>query len=156
MSTQNQISIEIPEDVILNVTKRLQDIRKELAPFLQGLTPKERQEMFKMGDKTVATVSKVKSYLETNPEFAPAYMDKGEFIKDEQLVVQLSPIANLLEQLHSDVSDTAMLAGSEAITSAMLFYGTVKEAASRGIPAAKPIYEDLQARFAKKSAKKSE
>jgi len=155
MSTQNQISIEIPEDVILNVTKRLQDIRKELAPFLQGLTPKERQEMFKMGDKTVATVSKVKSYLETNPEFAPAYMDKSEFIKDEQLVVQLSPIANLLEQLHSDVSDTAMLAGSEAITSALLFYGTVKEAAHRGVPAAKPIYEDLKARFGRKSASKS-
>lgn len=39
-----------------------------------------------MGDKTVATVQKVKSYL----EFTPAYMDKGEFLKDEALVTGLT------------------------------------------------------------------
>ena len=107
-----------------------------------------------MGDKTVNTVIKVKSYTETNPEFMPKYMEREEFLKDENLVVQLSPVANLLEQLHSDVADTAMLAGSEAIGSAMLYYGTVREAALRGVPAAKPIYEDLRASFSRRSAKK--
>jgi len=154
MSTQNQISIQIPEDVIIDVTKKLQDVKKLLAPFLQGLTAKERQEIFKMGDKTAPTVSKVKSYIETNPEFVPNYMDTEEFFKDEHLVVQLSPLANLMEQLQSDVADTAMLAGSEAIGSALLYYGSVKEAAHRGVPAAKPIYEDLRARFSRRPVKK--
>jgi hypothetical protein len=150
MSTQNQISVEIPQEVINKVTEQLKDIKNQLAPYLQGLTAQERKEIFKMGDKTVATVSKVKSYMETNPEFVPAYMNKEEFLKDESVVVQLAPNVNLLEQLHSDTADTAMLAGSEAILSAMLYYGTVKEASNKGVATAKPIYEDLKARFSKK------
>jgi hypothetical protein len=56
-----------------------------------------------MGDKTVATVQKVKTYLNTNPEFAPAYMNQEEFLKDEAVVTGLSPLANLAQQLASDM-----------------------------------------------------
>lgn len=74
-------------------------------------------------------------------------MDKSEFLKDEALVSTLSPIGNLATQLATDVSDTIMLAGSEALQAAMLYYGQVKEAHSKGIVTAKPIYEDLSQRF---------
>ena len=154
MSTQNQISIEIPETVIIDVTKKLQECKAALAPYLQGLTAEERQSLFKMGDKTVATVQKTKSYVVTNPEFVPAYMNKDEFLKDEAVVSQLSPIANLALQLVTDVEDTVMLSGSEALQMAMLYYGQVKEAQSRGIPTAKPIYEDLKERFTRGGYKK--
>ncbi len=153
MSTQNQISIVIPVAVIADVTQKLQDCKTALAPFLQGLTASERESMFKMGDKTVATVQKTKSYVDTNPEFAPAYMDKAEFLKDEAVVSQLSPILNLVKQLASDVDDTVMLAGSEALLAAMLYYGTAKEAHAKGVPTAKPIYDDLKVRFAKRTRK---
>ncbi len=151
MSTQNQISIVIPQTVIDTVTRNLQDCRTALAPYLQGLTNEERISLFKMGDKTVATVQKTKSYIDTNPEFVPTYMDKVEFLKDETVVTQLNPIANLATQLASDVDDTMMLTGSEALQEAMFYYGQVKEAASKGIPTAKPIYEDLRARFSKRT-----
>jgi hypothetical protein len=154
MSTQNQISIEIPETVIVNVMQKLQECKAALAPYLQGLTAEERQSLFKMGNKTVATVQKTKSYVDTNPEFVPAYMNKEEFLKDEAVVSQLSPIANLATQLATDVEDTVMLSGSEALQMAMLYYGQVKEAQSRGIPTAKPIYEDLKERFTRGGYKK--
>jgi hypothetical protein len=154
MSTQNQISIEIPQTVITDVMQKLQECKAALAPYLQGLTAEERQSLFKMGNKTVATVQKTKSYVETNPEFVPAYMNKVEFLKDEAVVSQLSPIANLASQLAIDVEDTVMLSGSEALQMAMLYYGQVKEAQSRGIPTAKPIYEDLKERFARGGYKK--
>lgn len=153
MSTKNQISIEIPKAVLADVFQKLQDCKTALAPYLQGLTAEERKSLFKMGDKTVATVQKVKSYLQTNPEFAPAYMDQEEFLKDESVVTALTPIANFAEQLVSDIDDTIMLAGSEAIVSALLYYGTTKEAAGKGIPTAKPIYDDLSQRFSKKGGK---
>jgi hypothetical protein len=35
----------------------------------------------------------------------------------------------------------------------MLYYGQVKEATSKGVPTAKPIYEDLKQRFSKKTKK---
>ncbi|MGM9475024.1 hypothetical protein ACS5PU_01290 [Pedobacter sp. GSP4] len=151
MSTSNQISAEIPAVVIEKVLKALQESKEALAPYLHALTDNERRALFKMGDKTIATVQKVKSYIETNPEFAPAYMDKAEFLKDEKVAAQLSPLNSLTEQLAADLNDTVMLAGSEALVSAMLYYGQVKEAYKKGITTSKPIYEDLSKRFTKKS-----
>ncbi|WP_136667857.1 hypothetical protein [Flavobacterium sp. H122] len=155
MATKNQISIEIPQNVIDAVKDKLQECKTALAPYLQGLTMEERLSLFKMGDKTVATVQKTKSYVETNPEFVPVYMDKTEFLKDEALVSTLSPIANLASQLSADVNDTIMLAGSEALQASMLYYGQVKEANNKGIVTAKPIYQDLSQRFVRPSRKKS-
>lgn len=152
MSTKNQISVEIPQNVLDEVSQKLQDCKTLLAPYLIALTADEKKSIFKMGDKTVATVQKVKSYLETNPEFAPAYMEKSEFLKDEAVVSGLSPIYNLAEQLSSDLDDTIMLAGSEALAASLLYYGTTKEAASKGVATAKPIYEDLSKRFSKRAA----
>ena len=151
MSTKNQISTSIPQTVIAEVTEKLQECRTLLAPYLQGLTVEERKSLFKMGDKTVATVQKVKDYVETNPEFAPAYMNKEEFLKDEALVTTLSPLGNLADQLASDISDTIILAGSEALAAALFYYGTTKEAAVRGIATAGPIYDDLKQRFVQRS-----
>jgi hypothetical protein len=80
-------------------------------------------------------------------------MNKIEFLTDETVVTLLNPIANLAKQLASDVEDTVMLSGSEALQEAMLYYGQVKEASAKGIPTAKPIYEDLKERFSKRSRK---
>ncbi|MCH4829864.1 hypothetical protein BWK60_06490 [Flavobacterium covae] len=150
MGTKNQISLEIPQNVLDQVQTKLQECKTLLVPFLQGLTATERMEIFKMGDKTVATAQKVKSYLQTNPEFAPAYMDQAEFLKDEAVVTQLTPLANMAEQLTRDLNDTVMLAGSEAIYNTLLYYGQVREAYAKGIPTAKPVYEDLSQRFSKR------
>jgi len=155
MSTQNQISVEIPQSVIEEVNEKLQECKKLLTPYLQALTSEEKESIFKMGDKTVATVQKVKGYMETNPEFIPKYMDKKEFLKDEALVSALDPIGNLATQLASDIRDTTILAGSEALTAAMFYYGSAKEAYDKGVPTAKPIYEDLSQRFLRKSYKKA-
>lgn len=78
-------------------------------------------------------------------------MDKEEFLKDEALVTRLSPIGNLATQLASDISDTMMLAGSEALAAALFYYGTTKQAADRGIATADPIYDDLKQRFVQRS-----
>ena len=147
MSISNQISTEIPAAVIEQVLKALQESKAALAPYLHALTETERRTIFKMGDRTVATVQKVKTYVETNPEFVPVYMDKAEFLKDEAVVAQLSPLNSLAEQLLADINDTLMLAGSEALLSAMLYYGQVKEAYKKGVPTSKPLYNDLSKRF---------
>ncbi len=154
MSTQNQISIVIPQAIIDTVTEKLKECKEALAPYLQGLTMQEREDLFKMGDKTVATVQKTKAYVVSNPEFVPNYKDKVEFLKDEAVVSQLNPIVNLSKQLSSDADDTMMLAGSEALQNAMLYYGQVREAHSKGVPTAKAIYEDLSERFKRGSYKK--
>ena len=151
MSTSNRISNVIPADVILEVTTKLNECKVALAPYLFALTEKERHDLFKMGDKTVATVQKVKSYIDTNPEFAPSYMQTAEFIKDEAVVTALTPLQNIALQLFTDIDDTRLLAGSEALSEAMFYYGSVREAANKGVTNAKPIYDDLSQRFSKKA-----
>jgi hypothetical protein len=153
MSTQNQISIVIPPAVIDEVIQKLQDCKTALAPYLQGLTAEDRLSLFKMGNKTVATVQKTKSYMDTNPEFVPSYMNQVEFLKDETVVTQLSPIVNLAKQIAADVEDTVMLSGSEALQEALLYYGQVREASAKGVATAKPIYDDLKQRFSRKAKK---
>ena len=81
-------------------------------------------------------------------------MDKTEFLKDVAVVSQLHPIVNLATQLAADADDTMMLSGVEALQSALLYYGQVKEAHSKGVPTAKPIYEDLSERFKRGTYKK--
>jgi hypothetical protein len=154
MSTSNQISVSISDAVIAQASTHLQEAKNLLAPYLQGLTDKERIGIVKMGDKTVATVSKIKSYLQTNGEFTPSYFNTEEFLKDEQLVQQLYPLSTLAEQLSSDLGDTLMLAGSEALQAALIYYGAVNNAAKQGVAAAKPIYEDLSQRFLSRSRRK--
>jgi len=156
MKSQNQLSIAIPQTVLDDALEHLQQARKALEPYLQGLTAKERKGLFKMGDKTVSTVQKVDGYIMTNPEFVPRYMDVKEFQKDAVVATHLNPIANLATQLATDISDTVMLAGSEAVVSGLLYYGQVREAHSRGVPTARPIYEDLQPRFSRRPVKKDD
>jgi hypothetical protein len=151
MSTSNRISEVIPAAVQLEVTTKLNECKTALAPYLFALTDKERHDLFKMGDKTVAIVQKVKSYLDTNPEFAPGYMQTAEFIKDEKIASELTPLQNLAQQLFTDIDDTCLLAGSEALSEALFYYGSVREAANKGVAAAKPIYDDLSQRFSKKT-----
>ncbi len=151
MSVSNRVNEVIPQAVLDEVTAKLNDCRLVLAPYLLGLTEQERQNLFKMGDKTVATVQKVLSYVKTNPEFAPSYMQTTEFEKDVTVASELTPLHNVALQLASDMDDTRMLAGSEALAEALIYYGSVREASKRGIPQAKPIYDDLRGRFTKRN-----
>ncbi|WP_294299774.1 hypothetical protein [uncultured Chryseobacterium sp.] len=77
-------------------------------------------------------------------------MDKVEFLKDEMVVTRLKALAYLAEQLPMALMTPIMLAGSEAFVASVMYYGTVKEAASKGVNAAKPVYGDLSQRFSKK------
>ncbi|MFK7048530.1 hypothetical protein FLACOL_01527 [Flavobacterium columnare] len=47
MEIKNQISLEIPQSVLDEVQTKLKECKRLLAPFLQGLTPTERMEIFK-------------------------------------------------------------------------------------------------------------
>ncbi|MDR2584519.1 MAG: hypothetical protein LBC75_13655, partial [Fibromonadaceae bacterium] len=53
-------------------------------------------------------------------------------------------------QLEEGINDTQMTAGSEAYQAALIFYNSVKIAASQGISGAKAVYEELKKRFPSK------
>jgi len=108
-----------------------------------------RQEINKM----VAFVTKSYEHATQNEALVPSYMDVKEMKIDFDAVERLRLIANPLEQLVQFFSDSRMLAGSEPLREALVFYNAVKGASERKIGASRQIYEDLSTRFPAKRRK---
>lgn len=149
MSTENVISIVIPPADIQIVKDALATINTTLAPYMLALTPEQRKTIPKMSDGTEPFVAKVMDYATSDPQFAPPYMDVPEMKKDFDAVTQLLPLLRTVDQLEDNLSDTTMMAGSEAYVAALSYYNSVKMAAKMNVPGAKAIYEDLRKRFEK-------
>jgi hypothetical protein len=147
MPAQNLISFAIPEADRTAILNAIETIKTKLSPYLIALTPQERQNLAKMSDKTLAFVSKTLSYCGSNPEFAPPYLNTTELSRDFEAARMLDEFENLLAPIESGLSDTIMLAGSEAYVASLSYYNTVKNGARLDVPSAKTIYEDLSKRF---------
>jgi len=148
----NKINFSISDEVIADVTSKLIEVVIQLKPYLIALTPYERQEIPKMGDGTLPFVQKCLSYCQSNPEFAPAFIDFEGLFADMKVYDQLLPIYRIVFQLENKLNDTSMEAGAESYISALGYYNSVKMAAKSDAPGAKAIYEDLKKRFAKEKA----
>jgi hypothetical protein len=148
---ENRISIEIPPADLQAIKAALQQVQGLLAPYVVALTPEQRKTIPKMSDGTEPFVDKVMDYAINNSEFLPPFVSLGELEKDWNATSGLMPLLRMVDQIHDTMSDTAMLAGSEAYKGALSYYNSVKQAAKMNAPDAKAIYEDLRKRFEKKS-----
>jgi hypothetical protein len=147
MSQKNEIAVVIPQPELDKINELVAELKKAIAPYVHALTKDEIKGITKMGDKTVAFVSKIKDYTGTNPEYVPNFMSVPDFVVDVNAVNTLSPLAKTIKQINDDLADTIMLSGSEALVAALVYYGSVKYNASQGQASAKTIYEDLKKRF---------
>jgi len=77
----------------------------------------------------------------------PPFLDIAEYEKDINAVASIRELLQPIEQISSALSDTMILAGSEAYQASLIFYNTVKVAAKNNIQKAKAIYSDLSGRF---------
>jgi hypothetical protein len=140
----------IPADVIELIRMKLNEVKALLAPYAVTLTPTERRDMKKMGDKTFTFVEKAHDYAVENPALVPPYLDMQKFNVDFADAHNLWTIRNDSEQVHEMIDDTAMAAGSEALDSSLVFYNSTKVATTQDIPGAKAVYDELKKRFVKK------
>ncbi|NOU18403.1 MAG: hypothetical protein HOO91_12675 [Bacteroidales bacterium] len=147
---ENKISITISKEAIEAINAAIATIEQQL-PNLINLTVEDRKSLPKMGDKTLAFVSKALEYSKQNPKVVPPFLDVAEFEKDVQAVTNINKVLIPLQQLVEKLDDSTVLAGSEAYSSALIFYNAVKSAAKTGVPGMKGVYDDLQLRFAVKA-----
>ena len=137
----------IPADILADASAKLNDALTMLKPYLITLTPTERADMLKMGDKSSSFVQKTSEYIKTSPEFAPGYFNVADFAIDFSDSQNLISILNVAQQLTNAIDDTKMIAGSEAYQAALLYYGGVQKAVDMNVPGAKAIYDELRNRF---------
>lgn len=143
----NQFQSDIPAKVITDVQAHLEAIRAALAPYLLSLTPDERKTMLRMGDKTVAFVTKTTDYAVATPAFVPPFVDLAELRQDTAGMAALTPLRQQCEQLALDLDSTVMVAGSEAYGNALTVYGNIKFLAKNKQPGAQAAYDELRVRF---------
>ncbi len=83
MSQENQVSTTIPAATLADIIAKVNALNATLADYLLfNLTPSDRLELSKMGDKTIAFVQKSLEYAENNPTLVPGYLDISEAKKD--------------------------------------------------------------------------
>jgi hydroxymethylpyrimidine/phosphomethylpyrimidine kinase len=150
--TDNYEFVISPED-LQAINDAIDVINEKLVPILIALTPDERRELAKMGDKTVAFVTKAVDYMNEFPELVPKYVQVEPARIDLAAVKSLLPLNSQFTKFEEMTSDSSMLSGSEAYSAALSFYNAVKLQASENVPGAKNVYDDLKARFPRRSKK---
>jgi hypothetical protein len=147
MPQMNSIAVTIPEADLAEIRSAIGVLRTKLAPHLKSLSAQDRQELPKMGDKTLGFVTKAYEYGTRNTELAPGYLDFEALATDVKAVEVLREINQGLAPIEEALSDSLILSGSEAYQGALLFYGNVRAAAKAKTPGAWAIYDDLANRF---------
>lgn len=146
MPNDNRISATLSNTDKATILTKISEIRA-LMPFLINLTPEERIEMPKLGDKTLAFDEKCKTYMAQNPTLVPGFVSVVEVDKDRALRLPVNDVFRELGALFEAVGDTVMLVGTEIYMADLAFYQNVRQASKRGVPGSNSIYDDLRERF---------
>jgi hypothetical protein len=152
--TNNRVSATIDAGTIQAVKDALASVHK-LLPFLIGLKPEERQAIPKISDVNKSFASDAITAIKNNGSLLPSYVDVNEIDKDFTLYQQLDELVQLSIQLTEKLSDTQMMAGSEAYVSSLTAYRLFEAASNAGVAGTDTIYDQLKQRFAGQGASTS-
>lgn len=144
-----RISVSIPAADMAKLETAIGTLKTVLTPYLYPLTPEERQDVVKMGDRSVAFLTKVEEYGAATPAFVPAFVRFPDLQEDIKATADLGTLLRPLQQLVTDLESTMMQTGGEAYLDALSIYRNIQSAAKANAPGAQAAYEDLKVRFAK-------
>ena len=94
----NRINATLSQAAITAIMDAINTIRTKL-PFLLDLTPEERHDLPKMGDKSRAFVSQALEVAKQNEAILPRSFDVNEMRQDVELAAALQPIVLAFAQL---------------------------------------------------------
>lgn len=151
----NLNNVQVPAAVLAAALQKIRDARADLAPYLHPLTSQQREELPKMGDKSLAFVAKVAEYAQSLPALMPSYLDVPGLVIDAATSNDLRAILQEADGLALDLDSTRMVAGSEGYSAALIGYGALQGAAKDNQPGAQAAVAELAPRFARPSAAKA-
>ncbi|HEV8321949.1 MAG TPA: hypothetical protein VG389_10070 [Myxococcota bacterium] len=152
--SQGKVSAVIAPADLQSIQEAIATLREKL-PFRVALSTAERKRLTKVGPKSVAFVTNALGLATGHPELVPAAVDVPELEKDVRLFESLGPIASELVALAQAVVDTRTVAGSEAMSVALVLYG-VFQAAERTVPEVASFADELGVRFRKRASNATE
>src|ERR1051325_4298987 len=147
---QNLISAQL-SDADTAAAKDLIDQARAKTPFLLNLTEKERHDLPKMGQDSVAFVNLAKQGLTDYPQHIPDDFPDDEFDKDTHSSGNLWQLRLKTASYLEGIDDTLMAMGSDAMKGSNEIYGHLKVAAKNNATI-KLLVDEMAKRY-KKSKK---
>lgn len=126
---------------------------KQKLPFLVNLTPEERRAIVKAGPDSVSFIDNVATAVQNHPTAFPQTFNAPEFQNDVALFKDMTEICIIASSVFSQIDDTRLAVGGEAMKEAMQGYDYIK-ASAKNTPGLKPVVEQLGERFQKASRSK--
>jgi hypothetical protein len=146
--TTNRIATVLNAPQLERINMLLNDLGRELSLFAVGLTTEERMVLPKMNDGNQPFVDDALAGARQTADLFPAYVKVDDLETDLHLFHQLDGLQQRLVRMVELVSDTQMLAGSEAYVTALSIYRLAEAAAQAGLPGADTLFRKLRQRFA--------
>ena len=122
-------------------------------PFLINLTVDERKATFKAGPNSLSFLQNALTAAQNHPEVFPASFSTPGFQRDVDLFAALTELNTLASSVASQIDDTRLAVGGEAMEEARQVYKYIK-AAAETTPGLKPIADQLGERFQRASSPK--
>jgi hypothetical protein len=123
-------------------------------PFLVSLTVDERKGTFKAGPDSLSFLQNAATGARTNSDIFPASFNTEGFLRDVDLFAVLTELGTLADSVTSQIDDTRLAVGGEAMKGGTQVYKYVA-AASETRPGLKPLADQLGERFQRASPKKT-
>jgi hypothetical protein len=127
MSTQNIVSGSLTETQKTAIQGAVTTILTNL-PFAVDLTPQQRHDLMKAGDRSLAFIYRCRDLAAQNPSWLPTTFPSQELADDVALFDALAPIEALFISLLEKIRDTRMAAGSDSMVGSLMLYGVAKAA----------------------------
>lgn len=147
--SQNLVDIDLTTDALGAIDAALTALETALAPLV-ALTPDQRQQLVKMGDKSEAFCRQAGHVFAENPGILPGSFDLPGYQRDMATLDALRPRLLRLSKLYQRAQDTEMAVGSDLMTNALQGYAFLKVAGKgQGLDEMRKM---LSARFARGKA----
>ena len=147
MKNKNISAISVQE--IDNSIDALKELRQRM-PFLTALSPLERRHGAHVGSNRVQEAQASLTAARENPAILPSTFDVALFEHNVRVMVRLHQCLTVLKALTSDVQDTLLSVGADAVTGSQQVRALVK-AAAKTTPGLRQLAESLAPRPARAS-----
>ena len=147
MALENLLSVKFTEEEKKEVFTCLERIEEILNGKVINLTPEEKQEYGRIGEKTEEWIRKVNMWMDQKPEAVPYYLDLEEFRNDIKVRDMMKPLMGRLKLLAETLDDTSVILSTDIYNIALAYYRNIKIVSRANVPGTSEIYNDLSKQF---------
>lgn len=123
--SQNLISLNLDDNVLSEIDAALTILENHFSGFLK-LSPDERRNLVKMGDKSEAFCRQTIMVAAQNTQYLPPSLDVAEAQSDLNNIDKFRPRLHRLRELLTKGDDTEMALGSDIYTFGLDAYALLK------------------------------